>query len=259
MSGSVSFDRAAEYYDQTRGLSEDGVGMTTQALAAAFDGAGPILEIGVGTGQIALPLHAAGMQVVGLDLSRPMLAKLLAKADGAPPFPLLEADATRMPLPDDAFGGAYLRWVLHLIPDWRAAVAEVARVVEPGGLFLAGLGSYGGMGSEIQERFAELTGVSTDPAGLTWDGWNELDALVDALGGEKLSDISIEALPVDDVETFVRGIEGNRYSWTWAVGDDALRHRAAALTRAWAEDRWGPLERVPREPIRVTFAAYRLG
>ena len=89
MTDSIAFDRAAEYYDATRGLSEEGVRLTTEALAEVFRGAGPILEVGVGTGQVALPLHDAGVRVMGVDLSRPMLAKLLAKAGGAPPFPLV--------------------------------------------------------------------------------------------------------------------------------------------------------------------------
>ena len=65
-----------------------------------------------------------------------MLAKLVEKAGGASPFPLVHGDATRMPFADDAFGGAYLRWVLHLIPDWRDALVEVVRVVAPGGVLL---------------------------------------------------------------------------------------------------------------------------
>ena len=88
MSDSIAFDRAAEYYDATRGLSEEGVRHTTEALAEVFRGAGPILEVGVGTGQVALPLHDAGVRVMGVDLSRPMLSKLLAKAGGAPAVPV---------------------------------------------------------------------------------------------------------------------------------------------------------------------------
>ena len=137
MSDSIAFDRAAEYYDATRGLSDEGVRYTTEALAEVFRGAGPILEVGVGTGQVAVPVHAAGVRVVGVDLSRPMLGKLLAKAGGAPTFPLVEGDATRQPFIDDAFGGAYLRWVLHLIPDGeppcgnRAHPRRVARSWRP--------------------------------------------------------------------------------------------------------------------------------
>ncbi|HVF07416.1 MAG TPA: class I SAM-dependent methyltransferase [Actinomycetota bacterium] len=258
MSGSIAFDRAADYYDETRGLSVEGVRRTTEALSEAFRGAGPILEVGVGTGQVAMPLAAAGVEVVGLDLSRPMLSKLVAKAGGTPPFPLVEGDATRMPYVDDAFTGAYLRWVLHLIPDWRAAVTEIVRVVAPGGRFLAALGSYGGMRSEIQARFADITGISTAPVGLMWDGGDELDDLMRARGARKEADITLSERDRDDLETFMRAVEANRFSWTWAVADDAVRADAAREARSWAEERWGPLERVPRETFEWTFAVYRL-
>jgi SAM-dependent methyltransferase len=258
MSGSVAFDRAAAYYDSTRGLSPEGVLRTTEALAGALGDEGPILEVGVGTGQVALPLRATGRRVVGLDLSRPMLEALVAK-DEARDVPVVEGDATAMPFRDDAFAGAYLRWVLHLIGDWTAAIAEIARVVSPDGRFLACLGSYGGIGSEMQARFVEITGVSADPIGLTWDGWDALDAAVAAVGGQKLPDVTFDAIDRDDLETFMRGIERNSYSWTWRVPDEELRRRAAAEVRTWAQERWGPLDRIPREVSSYRFAAYRLG
>ena len=258
MRGSIAFDRAADYYDETRGLSVDGVRRTTEALSEVFRGTGAILEVGVGTGQVAMPLAAAGVEVVGLDLSRPMLSKLVGKAGGAPPFPLVEGDAARMPFVDAAFGGAYLRWVLHLIPEWRAAVTEITRVVAPGAPFLAALGSYGGMRSEIQARFAEITGVSTEPVGLTWDGGDELDDLMGARGAHKEADITLAERDRDDLETFMRAVESNRFSWTWAVADDAVRADAAREARSWAEARLGPLERVPRETFEWTFVVYRL-
>ena len=259
MSGSIGFDRAAAYYDSTRGLSPQGVAAATAALSQAFSSVGRVLEVGVGTGQVALPLHEHGVALAGIDLSRPMLERLMAKAGGRPPFPLVEGDATRLPFRDGAFGGVVLRWVLHLIPDWRAAVAEIARVARPDAPFLAALGSYPGVRSDIQGRFAEVTGIPIVPTGLTWDGWLELDDAVRDLGGTKRPDIVLHDVERDDVETFVRGIEGNRYSWTWAVPDDDLRRRAAAEARRWAEDRLGPLDAVEREPFEWGFASYRLG
>jgi SAM-dependent methyltransferase len=255
VSGSIPFDRAAEYYDLTRGLSAEGVARTTAALSDAFGGAAPVLEVGVGTGQVAIPLREAGLDVIGLDLSLPMLEQIRRKGVTVP---VVEADATRMPFHDDAFGGAYLRWVLHLIPDWRLAVRETARVVRSGGRFLVGLGSYGGAQAEIQSRFAAETGVPIDPVGLAWDGWYHLDAEVAGLGGEKLPDLMFPDRDRDDLEHFVRGIEENRYSWTWAVADDAARSKAAADVRAWAEERWGPLDRVPRAAFDWRYAVYLL-
>ena len=258
MSDSVSFDRAAEYYDQTRGLSDDGVRASTEALAEAFAGVRRrVLEIGIGTGQVALPLGAAGVRVVGLDLSRPMLARLVQKAGAVSP-PLIEADATHMPWRDGAFGGAYLRWVLHLIPDWRAAVAEIVRVIEPGGQFVAVLGSYGGHHSKIRARFEEVTGVSVEPAGLELNGWELLDVEMASRGGRKLPDVTFEDRDRDGLESFVRGIERGMYSWTWTVRDDALRARAATEARRWAEERWGPLDQVPRSTFEVRFARYSI-
>lgn len=257
MSDSIAFDRAAEYYDDTRGLSDDGVRHTTEALAEVF-GAGPILEVGVGTGQVAIPLHDAGIHVVGVDLSRPMLSKLLAKAGGGPPFPLVEGDATSLPFADEAFAGAYLRWVLHLIPDWQAAVREIARILSPGSTFVAALGAYGGYRQVMQARFAEITGISTEPAGLAWNGWDQLDAEVASAGMHKLPDIGFTDTDRDDLEHFMRAIEGNRFSWTWAVPDSATREDAAAEVRRWAENRWGPLSEIPPETLEWRFAVYRL-
>jgi SAM-dependent methyltransferase len=257
MSDSIAFDRAAEYYDATRGLSEEGVRLTTEALAEMFRGVG-ILEVGVGTGQVALPLHDAGVRVMGVDLSRPMLSKLLVKAGDGPPFPLVEGDATSLPFADDAFGGAYLRWVLHLIPNWRAAVREIARILAPGSTFVAALGAYGGYRQEMQARFAEITGISTEPAGLAWNGWDELDAEVASAGLQKLPDIGFTDRDRDDLEHFMQAIQGNRFSWTWAVSDAATREDAAAEVRRWAEERWGSLSEIPPETFEWRFAVYRL-
>lgn len=256
---SVAFDRAAEYYDQTRGLSEAGARRNVELLAGELGGRGRVLEIGVGTGQIALPLRGAGVDVVGLDLARPMLTKLVEKSDAASPVPLVQGDATRLPFADGAFGGACFRWVLHLIPDWRRVVEEMVRVVGAGGVVLGMLGSCGGVREQIQECFAEMTGVSLNPPGLTWKGYEQLDAQMAGLGARGRDLPAFTEIDRDDVDTFVRGIEDNAYSWTWAVADDAVRTRAAAEARRWAEDRLGPLDRIPRESFEVTWRAYDLG
>ena len=83
MSDSVSFGRAAAYYDETRGFSPEGRRKTIDLLARECASRGRVLEIGVGTGQLALPLHADGVSVVGLDLARPMLDRLVEKSGRA--------------------------------------------------------------------------------------------------------------------------------------------------------------------------------
>src|SRR3989442_15880755 len=73
-------DRIADVYDNFFGLSGD------TAIAVEFltelAGAGPALELGIGTGRIALPLAERGITVHGIDASEAMVAKLRAKSGG---------------------------------------------------------------------------------------------------------------------------------------------------------------------------------
>jgi SAM-dependent methyltransferase len=257
MSDSVAFDRAAEFYDRTRSISEEAMARTVELLGAELVGRERVLEVGVGTGLLALPVHAAGIDVIGLDLSARMLGKLVEKSDGRPRFPVVLGDATRMPFPDAAFGAAYLRWVLHLIPAWREALAEVTRIVRRGGVFLANLGSYGGSREEIQRRFGDLTGISIEPVGLTWSGFDDLDAQMERLGA------SVRVLPeiperrAGTLAEFLEGIDENRYSWTWPVAED-VRRRAAAELRSWARERFGPIDEPEMYEHATVWRAYDL-
>ena len=159
---SRSFDRAAPFYDQTRGLPPAAVAQVTDLLAEELAGRGRCLEIGVGTGRIAWPLHEAGVELVGVDLARAMMAVLIEKAGGAMPFPLVQADATALPLRSGSCGAGLASHVFHLIPDWPAALAELVRVVRPGGLVLSSTNSGREAGSTLEtvrRRFrAELGG-----------------------------------------------------------------------------------------------------
>ena len=187
-----------------------------------------------------------------------MMDELIRKAEGRLPFPLVQADATRIPLSDAAFGAAYLRWVLHLIADWRIVLAEMVRVVRPGGVILTSLGAYGGARAEIQERFAQLAGISLDTPGLTWAGYDQLDGAMTALGARMR-----ELPPFTDVErygleAFVDGIARSAYSWTWRVADPAVLARVAGDVREWAEERYGPLDEYPALTFEVVWRAYDL-
>lgn len=137
MAESVKFDRAAGFYDATRGFPP-GVDERVAALLAEAGGLGAasqVLEIGIGTGRIALPLAARVARVAGVDLSVPMLEKLARKRGDAHVDPV-RADATALPFASARFDAVVGVHVLHLIPGWRQALAEAARVLRPGGLYL---------------------------------------------------------------------------------------------------------------------------
>ncbi|MGH9079702.1 MAG: class I SAM-dependent methyltransferase [Acidimicrobiales bacterium] len=137
---SWSFDRAASFYDTTRSLPGEAGGRITDLLAAELAGRGICLEIGVGTGRIALPLGRRGVPLIGTDIAAAMLGRLVQNAGNRLPFPLLHADTTLLPLDDDSVAAVMASHVLHLIPDWRAAVDEAMRVLQPGGVLLVDFG-----------------------------------------------------------------------------------------------------------------------
>jgi SAM-dependent methyltransferase len=257
MSGSVRFDDVADQYDRTRGISDEAMARTIELLAGELAGRGPVLEIGTGTGLLALPLHAAGIPVTGLDLSPPMLAKLVEKSGGERPFPLVIGDATRMGFADRVFGAAYLRWVLHLIPGWRDALAEAVRVIGPGGVVVVSLGAYDEVRHGMQQRFSEITGVSTTPVGLDWGDHATLDAEMARHGA------TLRVLPPVRVDwegspgAFLDEIEQGWFSWTWTIAED-VRKQAVGQMRQWAEGRFGALDRVMRYELATVWRAYDL-
>jgi SAM-dependent methyltransferase len=257
VSESVRFDRAAEFYDESREYDEPLARATTERLSAELRGRGIVLEVGVGTGLIALPLHEAGIPMLGLDISAPMVAKLVEKAGGRAPFPLLLGDATSLPFADAALDAGLIRWVLHLIPDWRGVVAELVRVVRPGGVLLIHLGAYGGPWDEIHQRFEEVVGFSVDPVGIGWHREEELDAEVARHGGRLRILPPLTDRREEPLSEFLDGIERNLYSWTWPVPDDA-RLSALDQLRPWAEERFGPLDRLQAFETTIVWRAYDL-
>jgi ubiquinone/menaquinone biosynthesis C-methylase UbiE len=253
----MRFDRAVEYYDRTRGLSEDASREMTVMLANELRGKSRTLEIGVGTGLVALPLAAAGVPIVGLDLSAPMLAKLVEKAGGRPPFPLVVGDATTLPFADHGFGAAVVRHVLHLVPPWRQVVAELVRVVAGGGLVLVSSGQVPEPWHEVTERFMEQVGRPSFVDAL--ESW-ETGAIVQAFrahGAEVRQLPRITEQVSQTMGEFLDQMAAGMHSWTWEV-DEETRREAVAELRAWALERWGSLDPPGGRDVAIEWLAFDL-
>ncbi|MGH2787075.1 MAG: class I SAM-dependent methyltransferase [Actinomycetota bacterium] len=236
---SINFDRAADYYDRTRALSPPAMQRVVELLRAELAGEGPCLEIGIGTGRIAIPLFRSGMEIAGVDISQAMLDRLAANAGGRVPFPLARADATRLPFAEDSFGSALTSHVLHLISSWREVLAEVARVVRPGGILLNNLGGWrdarGGW-VELQERFAEEVGSDLKHIGA--DDANEVDAAMADFGAVARRLEPVVNSRVVSLRDQLTGLADGRWSFTWRV-DEEVRRAAVARLTPWAEKRFG--------------------
>ncbi len=98
---------------------------------------GRVLEIGIGSG-LNLPLYGPQVRaVIGLEPSPELLRMARARATGAPvPVELLEASAEAVPLDSASIDTVVTTWTLCTIPDAARALAEMRRVLRPGGALL---------------------------------------------------------------------------------------------------------------------------
>jgi ubiquinone/menaquinone biosynthesis C-methylase UbiE len=121
---SISFDRVAEIYDNTRSLPDKVMKELIKKLCTELKNCTRILDVGVGTGRLAEPLQNAGFEVVGIDISKKMISK--AREKGVKN--LVIADARFIPFRDKSFDTAISVHLLHLISEWKKALREVCRV-----------------------------------------------------------------------------------------------------------------------------------
>lgn len=133
------FDEAvAATYDDDEAMFRPEVVDPAVALLAALAGEGRALELGVGTGRIALPLARRGVPVHGIDLSRAMLHRCRAKLAGEP-IELTVGDFARTRV-EGSFSVAYLVFntIMNLTAqaDQVACFRNAAAHLEPGGRFV---------------------------------------------------------------------------------------------------------------------------
>jgi ubiquinone/menaquinone biosynthesis C-methylase UbiE len=98
-----------------------------------------LLEVGCGNGAAAIQLaRAFGLEIVGIDVDPEQVAaaEKAAAAAGATGVHFLVADASQLPFPDGEFDLVYTNKTTHHVLDWQQAVAEMGRLLKPGGHLL---------------------------------------------------------------------------------------------------------------------------
>ncbi len=134
----MTLNLIARYYDLIHHDMDEDLPMW---LELADDAAGPVLEIGCGTGRLLLPLAQSGQSVTGLDLSDAALntARSKLQAAGLPPnqVPLVQADMRRFDLPSHDFALAMLPlntfMHCHTIDDQLATLQAIRQHLRPDG------------------------------------------------------------------------------------------------------------------------------
>ena len=142
-------EEVAARYDA--GLGDRAFVDDTVDFLAALAGDGKALELGIGTGRIALPLAARGIDVTGIDLSEAMVARLKAKPGGERiPIAIGDFATTRV---EGTFSLVYLVFntIMNLTTQGAqiACFENVAAHLEPGGCFVIEVGVPRGTRREV--------------------------------------------------------------------------------------------------------------
>jgi SAM-dependent methyltransferase len=253
---SINFDRAAAEYDATRGLPGDTERELTDLLAVELRDRSRCLEIGVGTGRMAVPLQRRDIDMYGVDISVAMLAELLRKGQDGPIPWVTVADATTLPFDDDSFGAGMACHVLHLVADWERTVRELVRVVAPGGVILIGLGGIDlPRMRAIRQRLAVESGRGLLDPGLTDPG--KLDELMSSLGATQRRLPAVDRRERTTLREHLQWLASNGSALTWSL-DEATRAAAVARVRDWAYREFGDPDTTLVDDSPIVFRAFDL-
>lgn len=123
-----SYDRQMRFFDRNL-FGESRSWLCSQAT-------GDVLEVAIGTG-LNLPLYPPGVRLTGIEWSPQMLALARRRAEAiGRTADLSEGDAQALPFPDASFDTVVCTLALCAIPDDQRAIAEMSRVLKPGGRLL---------------------------------------------------------------------------------------------------------------------------
>ncbi|MDJ0344325.1 class I SAM-dependent methyltransferase [Streptomyces sp. H10-C2] len=128
----LNYDVEAERYDATRGGVPRAEAAARAVLRLVPDGARTLLDVGCGTGLVTERLVRPGLRVIGVDASAGMAATAVGRVGRA----VVLGDSRQLPFASGSLDAVSAVWLLHLLPDAAEVVAECARVLRPGGVFI---------------------------------------------------------------------------------------------------------------------------
>jgi SAM-dependent methyltransferase len=231
-----NFDRVADVYDETRGWPPDVAAEIGAALAKLLREIAPqprLLEVGIGTGRIAVPLAGEGMRVAGVDISPKMLEILRAKGGD---IDVMIAESSRLPFRQATFDAALFVHILHLVPDPAATMRATVPLVRPRGALIRGGDDRAASGLReradgiIDQEVSALIGRSTSNEDNQRTGVDAFDDAVRASGARAEEITLARWTGKHSPRRMIERLRRKDYSGSWRIPDEAIPEIVARVT-----------------------------
>lgn len=181
------YDQFAKGYDDGRSVGYHKLIDDQAAELVRRVGEGKrVLEVGCGTGLVLERITHFAKQAKGIDLSPGMLEHATARG-----LNVCEADCTKLPFEDASFDVACSFKVLAHVPDFDAALAEMVRVVRPGGHIVIDIYNRRSLRYAIKRLFGpRKTSAAFDESAIGTRFWNLAEAKMHLPDKTRLVDVA---------------------------------------------------------------------
>lgn len=234
----MSFREIAEKYNRINFIPREAQQSIGEAICALVGKGKAVLDVGAGAGRISIPMAMSGVQVTALDLEPQMLQELNRQACALNlSIQTVQGDATRLPFADGSFDAVFTSNLLHLVADWKIALAEMKRVLKADGVLIQGRDwispntTYAKIRSQLRSIIGELNPNMMPTAAAGGALFQALAEMGGTTDKEHIAAEWIETLSANHLFAKMKAREQNE---TWQLDEELFRESLARL-ETWIE------------------------
>ena len=239
----AEFDSIAPVYDETRRAIDDETLRGLSGMLLAHN-CWSLLEIGVGTGRVSLPLSKEGVMTSGVDVSRKMLER--ARSKGV--LDVVQADGSSTPFRGRSFDAVLLAHVFHIIENSEGVLMEGARLSRVGVFALVRkrddnrafptFPGEGGLGADVEER-REWFRKLAEKYNWAWDrrrprDWGRERRLLESYPPDELVQVS-DLVDTSTFEDRIERINKRAYPFTSGMPEGMKEEVVAEMRKRAAQ------------------------
>jgi len=251
----VDFSANAKIYDRRHGATIPD--QLAQTVASCLRPVATIIDIGAGTGRVAVVLARRGFQVIAVDPAVPMLQTMQRKSGEASVLPVA-AEGAHLPFRRNSADAVVLARLLYLVADWRGLLREAKEVLRQGGILFHewGNGDAGEAWVQVREKARSLfqeAGVET-PFHPGARSEVEVDSCLRDLGFHRREQFDAGAGPAITLADFLNRMQSGEFSWLWNVPAEVQDFCLPKLRR-WCESKFDLYRPAPM-PAELRWVVY---